>query len=331
MEQKQNIDIERCKELFAYEMTEVILNLKGEFAAVSGKDTRYAKARVSQEKLTPTVAAVPAVELEPVAVTAPGVQKHTPVTLPQVTVEKFETALPQVKAAEAVPAVQVAVELPQVAVPEVKAAPVFAVQVQTTSVQVKVPEVKTPGTVKLPEQSVSAPEVKIPQIPGFDRWVCPAAAVENPPLQIPRTDIAAKLAAKPGAVTLTPCKVKTVQVKTAQTVSIPDAAPVECRVAVPQVQKPAVISPLPETGSTGVSHAQKRLQEISDRALSARTGWEVKPAAAPAPVQVKVPEVKAQAFTAQVETVEMLDFSRIAIPEKPDVDGFRKAFFGGSQ
>ena len=40
MENKvENINIETNKELFEYEMTEVILKLKGEFAAFSGKDT----------------------------------------------------------------------------------------------------------------------------------------------------------------------------------------------------------------------------------------------------------------------------------------------------
>lgn len=34
----ENIDIERCKELFEYEMTEVILNLKGEFSKISEKN-----------------------------------------------------------------------------------------------------------------------------------------------------------------------------------------------------------------------------------------------------------------------------------------------------
>lgn len=31
----ENINIDECKELFEYEMTEVIIKLKGEFAAVS--------------------------------------------------------------------------------------------------------------------------------------------------------------------------------------------------------------------------------------------------------------------------------------------------------
>lgn len=52
MENKvENINIEKNKELFEYEMTEVILKLKGEFAAFSGKDTRFADMVVDDAKL----------------------------------------------------------------------------------------------------------------------------------------------------------------------------------------------------------------------------------------------------------------------------------------
>lgn len=52
MENKvENINIEKNKELFEYEMTEVILRLKGEFAAFSGKDTKFAEMVVDDAKL----------------------------------------------------------------------------------------------------------------------------------------------------------------------------------------------------------------------------------------------------------------------------------------
>lgn len=44
-------DVERNKELFEYEMTEVILQLKGEFAKVSGKDLHLDNAQFSTKKL----------------------------------------------------------------------------------------------------------------------------------------------------------------------------------------------------------------------------------------------------------------------------------------
>ena len=52
MENKvENINIETNTELFEYEMTEVILKLKGEFAAFSGKDTKFAEMVVDDAKL----------------------------------------------------------------------------------------------------------------------------------------------------------------------------------------------------------------------------------------------------------------------------------------
>ena len=59
--QVENINIEKSKELFEYEMTEVILKLKGEFAAFSGKDTKFAEMVVDDAKLrinTPEVVQV---------------------------------------------------------------------------------------------------------------------------------------------------------------------------------------------------------------------------------------------------------------------------------
>lgn len=47
----ENINIEKNKELFEYEMTDVILKLKGEFAAFSGKGTKYEANKVAEEKL----------------------------------------------------------------------------------------------------------------------------------------------------------------------------------------------------------------------------------------------------------------------------------------
>lgn len=62
MENKlENINIEQNKELFEYEMTEVILNLKGEFAVFSGKNTKFAEMAVDDSRLkvdTPKVGQV---------------------------------------------------------------------------------------------------------------------------------------------------------------------------------------------------------------------------------------------------------------------------------
>ena len=62
----ENIDIEKHKELFAYEMTEVILNLRGEFAVISGKDTTYWEQRVEKKALEITPVVMPNIAVQEV-------------------------------------------------------------------------------------------------------------------------------------------------------------------------------------------------------------------------------------------------------------------------
>lgn len=72
MENKvENINIEKNKELFEYEMTEVILKLKGEFAAFSGKDTKFAEMVVDDARLHIAPPKVAQVDMEDCRVETP--------------------------------------------------------------------------------------------------------------------------------------------------------------------------------------------------------------------------------------------------------------------
>ncbi len=65
MEEKDNVtlsDVERNKELFEYEMTEVILQLKGEFAKFTGKDLSFDESQVEVKK--PEISEIPQVSME---------------------------------------------------------------------------------------------------------------------------------------------------------------------------------------------------------------------------------------------------------------------------
>lgn len=72
-ERLENINIDECKELFEYEMTEVILKLKGEFAAVSGCGKRYKDAAVDDTELEVSVGELSIVELEDIKTDYPDV------------------------------------------------------------------------------------------------------------------------------------------------------------------------------------------------------------------------------------------------------------------
>lgn len=74
MENKvEKIDIEKNKELFEYEMTEVILKLKGEFAAFSGKGTKFAEILVDDAKLHISSPKVVQVEVKDYHVESPKI------------------------------------------------------------------------------------------------------------------------------------------------------------------------------------------------------------------------------------------------------------------
>lgn len=88
MENKvENINIEKSKELFEYEMTEVILKLKGEFAVFSGKDTKFAEMVVDDAKLRINTPGVVQVKVEDHHVETPVVGS----------VQQTKTALIEVK------------------------------------------------------------------------------------------------------------------------------------------------------------------------------------------------------------------------------------------
>ena len=74
----EKFDIEKAKELFEYEMTGVVLNLKGEFAAISGEKTRYNDAAVSSDKLIVNTVSLPIVE-----------QNSIKTAVPQTTLSEF--------------------------------------------------------------------------------------------------------------------------------------------------------------------------------------------------------------------------------------------------
>ena len=93
-------DTERNKELFEYEMTEVILQLKGEFAKVSGKDLQLDERQFE----TPSMAIkfdIPDVDIQPISIASTGVDTNVSgetFAIPEVVVKKSEIDYPAVPA-----------------------------------------------------------------------------------------------------------------------------------------------------------------------------------------------------------------------------------------
>ena len=96
----ENINIEKNKELFEYEMTEVILKLKGEFVTFSGKGTKYEDNKVAEETLKLELYPLENVSLETYKGEVPDVKKIPPIVLSDIRVEmeKIDDLTSQVEA-----------------------------------------------------------------------------------------------------------------------------------------------------------------------------------------------------------------------------------------
>lgn len=95
MENKvENINIEKNKELFEYEMTEVILRLKGEFAAFSGKDTKFAEMVVDDARLHIAPPKVAQVDVEDCSVETPMISSVPKTKTAHVEVKETTLQLP---------------------------------------------------------------------------------------------------------------------------------------------------------------------------------------------------------------------------------------------
>lgn len=153
--EKNNIalsDTERNKELFEYEMTEVILKLKGEFAKVSGKDLQLDE---SQFEIPPINihSDIPNVDIKPISITSVGVGTTVSggaFVIPEVVVENSEIDCPAVPTPVIAMPSEVRIEQP---VPDCK-----------TVDKIKAYSVKE-AEIILPYVSAVVPSVSIKDIP----------------------------------------------------------------------------------------------------------------------------------------------------------------------
>lgn len=218
MDQKHidKIDIERCKELFEYEMTEVVLMLKGEFAAVSGKDMGLSQYRISDEKRNAykSVSPIPTIEVQPVAI--PKTLRDKPVS-PNLSIQtdpvKLDISVPaqkQFQYSGVLPQIQVEA-LCQLDIPHPsrtffpRRAPVSctAAQIDVSAIQetprMHIPPVETaPVAVEIPEvasfaqttkaistipENIATEKITIPEVPALSM---PAVALSPKPIDVPK-------------------------------------------------------------------------------------------------------------------------------------------------
>lgn len=218
MDQKHmdKIDIERCKELFEYEMTEVVLMLKGEFAAVSGKDLGLSQCQISEKKRNAykAVSPIPAIEVRPVSI--PKALLKKPVS-PNLSIQtdpvKLDISVPaqkQFQYSGVLPQIQVEAlcqpDIPhpsRVSFPRRAPASCTAAQIDVSDIQetprMNIPPVETaPVTVEIPEvasfaqttkaistipESIATENITIPEVPALS---IPVVALSPNTIDVPK-------------------------------------------------------------------------------------------------------------------------------------------------
>ncbi len=182
MEDKEmeKVDIARCRELFEYEMTEVILKLKGEFASISGKDTGYEEYGVSADKLKIPTVSVPKAEITKPAISVPKTGPAPRGTIPAVHLEKKAVTIPSTVnvAAKSQTTPAAGTKKIRITLPQVMPAQAVSFAAAPEKIQPpKLPKEKKPGTWQKELPPVSLPRVKVrlaaaaqPEVP---RKICP--------------------------------------------------------------------------------------------------------------------------------------------------------------
>lgn len=334
----EKIDIERSKELFEYEMTEVILMLKGEFAAVSGKDLSCSHIHISDEERNLPREVLSQAQLPPVKMQSPEIPEELAA---KITAQK--ECISQVANPDGYCQVSVAkpnVDLPQI--PGVCAGEIPAVTCHIPSVDL--PTVATAPKANLGEVSVTPCDPQIPAIPQFDVNV---PAVQSQPIhvEVPHVQNFANSPALPDCAAGGQSIPVQVSVSKIPAVSIPPVACQSIGVSIPEIPAfsvpqaataPAAANPNRDhfTQSAVSASMRSKLDEVRNARIQApvldtavRVSVPVLPdTAVPAVPEVyveraqgiPVPAVPRCEYSQPSQSVPVMQLSDIEIPAKPD-------------
>ena len=306
-------DAERDKELFEYEMTEVLRQLKGAFTreqiAVPGLDSlSVPEVRVQAE--------IPAVNLQPVTLPAertavPKITAAAP--MPEIRVEPAAVSVPEIPVVRLVDISPVQTKQIPVSVPEVPAVrPVEISPVQTKQIPVSVPEIPAVRPVEIsPVQTAQIP-VSVPEVPTV-------RPVEISPVQTAQISVSVPEVPAVKAVRMPEVSVSAVHIADMPApVSIPAFTPAEAApVQVPAVQVPDAVRADFRADQIRVSG------EVSVREIPVP---EVKPFVpqavsftAQTPVQTGMPQItRMQPVSVKAVRLPDVQIPEIAVPAVPD-------------
>ena len=313
--QLEQINIERSKELFEYEMTEVILMLKGQFAAVSGKDLGLSQYQISQEQREAHKAAsnahIPAVEVKPVVIpdalvekpVSPSIQTmEEPIRL-DISVpgqKRFQCPVPQVQMEPLRP-----LDIPQ---PSAVAFPRNA-PVAYTAPRIPVPAVQAIPPVTVPEVAVSCQKTQVHAAPHFSIAVPP---VESAPVavEVPKVATFAQMS-KPIATIPNAVDPEKVAIPELPNLSIPAVALSPKPIDVPKIQKEWQKGS-PKNGANAIEFPTIAKVEIKTHSFAPVKQIGVSPLPG-------VPEIPRLGAVQAITVDEVMAHSGVAIPAMPDL------------
>lgn len=202
----EKVNIEKCKKLFAYEMTEVLLMLKGEFAAVSGAELGYSQYHVSEEKRNAPLAVIQReqkleIQIQPVHIATDMGSG----------VDDIITLVEERNAKQEIEVEPPCLSLPKLGIPKI----LDKEQEIDVHCVVSVPRisVNVPGNIPVP--SYSLPKVPLPELKNLPEITIPQLSVE--------------------------CSKTVVPVAAATVVHIPEVELTQIRIDLPEIRSQAAI------------------------------------------------------------------------------------------
>lgn len=305
-------DIEKNKELFEYEMTEVILQLRGEFAKMSGKDMNCDITGISVEK--PDVKMeVPDIEIKSVPIDTAGIAGDVDLAalgnkIPKLEIEKGNITAPEIPdISAAVGNVKTTVSVDHIGIAGLNAAtPVITTvkpqEFKPESDAIDVPEVRVgadvgkpvevvktvidlPDPVSVPKMGntdikVEKTNISVPEIKSFGSAEIPPVSVERTAVDIP--DVKSPVNKAIPAVAVDRVSVDVPDVTSPVNKTIPEIAVERVSVDVPaDVTVPAGIS-IP---AANIEKTSINVGNISAPAVPEMSGITV------APVNISYPQV----------------------------------------
>lgn len=187
--EKNNIalsEMERNKELFEYEMTEVILQLKGKFAKISGKDLQLDESQFE----TPSMeirSDIPNVDIQPISIASIGAETTFSgdfFTIPEIVIESSKIDCPAVPVPVVSMPFQVKVKQPVLdckTVDKVKAYAVTEAKINLPIVSAVVPSISIK---KIPEITFSEIEIQ-----SFDATIKLPRTRTNASIEVIKVDV----------------------------------------------------------------------------------------------------------------------------------------------